>query len=307
MARPPPPGRAPSAQPSGRPAHTRRPPGTRSACSSLTPEPDQVLLSRPRTPSPLRPASTPGPIHGCASIRSSPPLLAAPTRPPPAPGTPPLRALGRSSPGLLHPARSQRENRPANSGGTPARRPGWDRAGSWGAHPSGRAGKRTISPQGPPVRYAARRENGDSPRFGLVELTREARLPGAAGVGPGTARSTRAAGSNPAGGKAGGLGSGSFRGDSDPCPPTQPWARVLTSPAYCFSVLKYRPSVLTSPNQQPAKWYLEAPDYFYAAICILGQAWRAAAARGIPRQVVTAGQLGRGPARDCPEDAASVS
>ncbi|CAN0198899.1 unnamed protein product [Rangifer tarandus platyrhynchus] len=270
MARPPPPGRAPSAQPSGRPAHTRRPPGTRSACSSLTPEPDQVLLSRPRTPSPLRPASTPGPIHGCASIRSSPPLLAAPTRPPPAPGTPPLRALGRSSPGLLHPARSQRENRPANSGGTPARRPGWDRAGSWGAHPSGRAGKRTISPQGPPVRYAARRENGDSPRFGLVELTREARLPGAAGVGPGTARSTRAAGSNPAGGKAGGLGSGSFR-------------------------------------EQPAKWYLEAPDYFYAAICILGQAWRAAAARGIPRQVVTAGQLGRGPARDCPEDAASVS
>lgn len=60
-------------------------------------------------------------------------------------------------------------------------------------------------------------------------------------------------------------------------------------------------------TEQPAKWYLEAPDYFYAAICILGQAWRAAAAQGIPRQVVTAGQLGLGPARDCPEDAANVS
>lgn len=60
-------------------------------------------------------------------------------------------------------------------------------------------------------------------------------------------------------------------------------------------------------TEQPAKWYLQAPDYFYATICILGQAWRAAAAQGIPRQVVTAGQLGPGPARDCPEDAASVS
>lgn len=26
-------------------------------------------------------------------------------------------------------------------------------------------------------------------------------------------------------------------------------------------------------TEQPAKWYLEAPDYFYAAIRILGQAW----------------------------------
>ena len=45
-------------------------------------------------------------------------------------------------------------------------------------------------------------------------------------------------------------------------------------------------------TQQLEKWHLEAPDYFYVAICLLDRPGRPQQARGIPQQVVTAGQLG---------------
>lgn len=108
-------------------------------------------------------------------------------------------------------------------------RPG---AGSWGAHPSRRAGKRkTISPQCSLVRY-----NPPEGERRLPALrSRGADWGGAPARsrrrGSRTARSTRAAGSNPAGGKAGRLGSGSFPGDwplrSDSAVGTSPYVPGL--------------------------------------------------------------------------------
>lgn len=258
---PPLPGPPPAARANGRarphpqaaPPLPRRPgalptPGVPQAAGprALSKIPGQTRSSRPAPvpPDPSVPAPTPGPIRGCASIRLSPPPLAAPQtsprprHPAPArpravlPGPPPPCAVPEGEPT----SQQWRDAGPERVPGAPIR------AG-------GRGSERQFPPSAPWFAITPRRGNGDSPRFGPAEPTGEARLHGAAAVGPGPQGPRAPRVQTQRVERPGDSGVDLFR-VTGPCAPTQPWARVLTSPAYCFSVLKYRcPSVLTSPNR----------------------------------------------------------